>query len=88
MRIAVVGSGIAGLSSAYLLSRRHEVVLFESEAHLGGHTHTHDIDIDGGVYAIDSGFIVFNPQHYPLLTRIKSDFVSALLVAFDAGAHQ
>jgi predicted NAD/FAD-binding protein len=82
MRIAVVGSGIAGLASAWLLSRaseRHaseqhaseqnEVVLFEAEDYLGGHTHTHDIELDGARYAVDTGFIVHNPQHYPLLTR-------------------
>ncbi|HEY0230298.1 MAG TPA: FAD-dependent oxidoreductase [Dokdonella sp.] len=69
MRIAVVGSGIAGLVSAWLLSRRHEVVLFEAADRPGGHTHTHDVDIDGRRYAVDTGFIVFNPEHYPLLTR-------------------
>ncbi len=73
MRIAVVGSGIAGLASAWLLSRAqegHEVVLFEANDYLGGHTHTHDIELDGRNYAIDTGFIVHNPRHYPLLTRL------------------
>ena len=69
-RIAVVGSGIAGLASAWLLSRRHEVVLFEADARLGGHTHTHQVELDGRGYAIDSGFIVFNPAHYPLLCKL------------------
>ena len=70
MKIAVVGSGIAGLGSAWLLSQRHEVTLFEAEPRLGGHTHTHAFSIDGRDYAIDSGFIVFNRAHYPLLTRM------------------
>ncbi|TAL83028.1 MAG: FAD-dependent oxidoreductase [Rhodanobacter sp.] len=70
MRIAVVGSGIAGLASAWLLSRKHEVTLFESNAYLGGHTHTHDVVLQGRNYRIDSGFIVHNPSHYPLLTRL------------------
>ncbi|TXI46107.1 MAG: FAD-dependent oxidoreductase [Lysobacter sp.] len=73
MRIAVVGSGIAGLASAWLLSRAphaHEVVLFEAQDYLGGHTHTHDIELDGARYAVDTGFIVHNPRHYPLLTRL------------------
>ncbi|KRA15405.1 FAD-dependent oxidoreductase [Lysobacter sp. Root604] len=70
MRIAVIGSGIAGLASAWLLSRRHDVTLFESNDYLGGHTHTHDIELHGRRYAIDSGFIVHNPRHYPLLTRL------------------
>jgi predicted NAD/FAD-binding protein len=72
MRIAVVGSGIAGLGSAWLLSQRHEVVLFEADDYLGGHTHTHNIELDGRPHAVDTGFIVFNPQHYPLLTRMFS----------------
>lgn len=73
MRIAVVGSGIAGLVSAWLLSRRHEVVLFEAAHTPGGHTHTHDVVVDGKSYAVDSGFIVFNPEHYPLLTRLFAE---------------
>ncbi|MGL6289108.1 MAG: NAD(P)/FAD-dependent oxidoreductase [Silanimonas sp.] len=70
MRVAVVGSGIAGLSSAWLLSREHEVVLFESEARLGGHTHTHDVEQAGKRYRVDTGFIVHNTHNYPLLTRM------------------
>jgi predicted NAD/FAD-binding protein len=70
MRIAVVGSGIAGLASAYLLSREHEVVLYEAQDYLGGHTHTHDIELDGRRYAVDTGFIVCNPANYPLLFKL------------------
>lgn len=70
MRIAVVGSGIAGLASAWLLSRQHEVTLFEANSYFGGHTHTHDVEQGGRRYRIDSGFIVHNPAHYPLLTAM------------------
>jgi len=70
MRIAVIGSGIAGLASAWLLSRHHEVTLYEANDYLGGHTHTHDIELDGRRYAVDTGFIVHNPVHYPLLTQL------------------
>ena len=70
MRIAVVGSGIAGLASAWLLSRKHEVTLFEANDYFGGHTHTHEVEQAGKSYRIDSGFIVHNPAHYPLLTRM------------------
>ncbi|MEO5962918.1 MAG: FAD-dependent oxidoreductase [Thermomonas sp.] len=70
MRIAVIGSGIAGLASAWLLSRKHDVVLFEAGDYLGGHTHTHDIEMDGRNYRVDTGFIVHNPANYPLLTRM------------------
>jgi len=73
MRIAVVGSGIAGLASAWLLSRQHEVVLFEANDYLGGHTHTHDIELQGRRYAVDTGFIVHNPGHYPLLNAMFAE---------------
>ena len=73
MRIAVVGSGISGLASAWFLSKRHAVTLFETNDYLGGHTHTHDIEIDGRRLAIDSGFIVYNETHYPLLTRLFAE---------------
>jgi len=73
MRIAVIGSGIAGLASAWWLSQRHEVTLFEANDYLGGHTHTHQVEVDGQVHAVDTGFIVFNPTHYPLLTALFDD---------------
>ncbi|WP_036113708.1 MULTISPECIES: NAD(P)/FAD-dependent oxidoreductase [Luteibacter] len=68
MRVAVVGSGIAGLASAWLLSRRHEVTLFEANDYPGGHTHTHRVSQAGREYAVDTGFIVHNRAHYPLLS--------------------
>lgn len=67
MRIAVIGSGIAGLASAWLLSRRHAVTLYEANNYLGGHTHTHRVTWGRREYTVDSGFIVHNPVHYPLL---------------------
>lgn len=70
MRIAIVGAGIAGLGAAYLLGRQHEVVVYEAQPRLGGHTHTHTIEVAGESHQIDTGFIVFNPNHYPLLTRL------------------
>ncbi len=73
MRIAVVGSGIAGLGSAWMLAREHEVVLYEKNARLGGHTDTHEVVVGGITHAVDSGFIVFNHEHYPLLTRLFAE---------------
>lgn len=73
MRIAVIGSGVSGLVCAWLLSREHEVTLFESNGYLGGHTHTHDIERRGRRFAVDSGFIVHNPRNYPLLTRLLGE---------------
>ena len=46
MKIAIIGSGISGLTSAYLLNRKHDVTIFEANDYIGGHTHTHNIDID------------------------------------------
>jgi predicted NAD/FAD-binding protein len=69
MRIAVVGSGISGLTSAWLLDRRHEVHLFEKQPRLGGHTNTVAHDIEGRALSLDTGFIVYNTKTYPLLTR-------------------
>jgi predicted NAD/FAD-binding protein len=73
MRIAVVGAGIAGNGAAWLLSRQHEVVLFEREPRLGGHTHTHRVELRGREYAVDTGFIVHNPRNYPLFTRLLGE---------------
>lgn len=69
-RIAVIGSGISGLASAWLLGRRHAVTLYEANDYLGGHTHTHVVRVGGRDHRVDTGFIVFNPAHYPLLTRL------------------
>ena len=70
MRIAVVGSGISGLSSAWLLSQRHQVTLFEAENRLGGHTHTVDVTLDGQTFPVDTGFLVFNHRTYPELSKL------------------
>ncbi len=69
MRIAVVGGGIAGMMSWYLLRQQHQVTLFEANDYLGGHTATVDVMVDGQQYAIDTGFIVFNNWTYPLFNR-------------------
>jgi len=70
MRVAVVGSGIAGLSAAWKLSRSHKVVLFEADARLGGHTNTVDIVLEGREQAVDTGFLVYNERTYPLLIEL------------------
>ena len=68
---AVVGSGVAGLTAAYLLQRTHDVTLFETDDRLGGHAHTHDVATpDDRVVPIDSGFIVHNEGTYPNLIRL------------------
>ena len=67
MKIAVVGSGISGLSAAYYLSKRHQVDLFEREDHFGGHSHTIDLYFGSEKISVDIGFIVFNFKTYPNL---------------------
>jgi predicted NAD/FAD-binding protein len=71
-RIAVIGSGISGLTAAYLLNEQHQVTLYEKNDYLGGHTATVDVEVDGQTHAIDTGFIVFNDRTYPnFLTLLK-----------------
>lgn len=69
-RIAIIGSGIAGLTAAWRLSLAHDVTLLEAASRPGGHAHTVTVDIDGAPVAVDTGFIVFNPDNYPNLTAM------------------
>ncbi|AEY02230.1 amine oxidase [Oceanimonas sp. GK1] len=68
--IAVIGSGIAGLTSTWLLSRQHQVTLFEANDYLGGHTATVDVTLNGRSHAVDTGFIVFNDRTYPRFQKL------------------
>ena len=77
MRIAIVGTGVSGLVAGHLLSRDHDVAVFESRDRIGGHTNTFEVEgPDGCSLHIDTGFIVYNEQNYPLppcrvvLTRV------------------
>ncbi|WP_236045705.1 NAD(P)/FAD-dependent oxidoreductase [Streptacidiphilus fuscans] len=73
-RVAVVGSGVAGLTAAYVLQRRYDVTLYEADERLGGHAHTHDqVDSRGVVQRVDTGFIVHNRRTYPNLLRLFSE---------------
>ena len=73
MKIAIVGGGISGLTTAYLLSREHEVILYESNDYIGGHTNTVTIEMNGSPVPVDTGFIVYNEQNYPNFSHILSD---------------
>ncbi len=70
MRVAIVGAGIAGNAAARLLSERYDIIVFESESRIGGHSATVDIDYDGTPIAVDTGFIVYNTLNYPNLTAM------------------
>lgn len=71
MKIAVIGSGISGLSCAHELSNAgHEVSLFEANDYFGGHTHTVDVTLEGKTYGVDTGFLVFNHKTYPNLVKL------------------
>jgi predicted NAD/FAD-binding protein len=72
LKIAVIGSGISGLVSAHVLADKHEVHLFEAENRLGGHTHTHEVEVASGKYNVDTGFIVHNDRNYPNFVKLMS----------------
>ncbi len=71
--IAIIGSGISGLTAAYLLSKKHNVTVFEKNDRIGGHTATVDIEKNGEEFAIDTGFIVFNDKTYPNFLALLSE---------------
>ena len=73
MRIAVIGSGISGLSAAYYLSKKFKVDLFEKEDHFGGHSYTYNIEENDKTVPVDLGFIVFNELTYPNLINLFKD---------------
>ena len=72
MKIAIIGSGISGLTSAYLLSKEHTVHIYESQNYVGGHVHTLPLNLNGINYEIDTGFIVFNDKTYPNYNKFRS----------------
>ena len=79
MKIAVIGSGISGLSAAYYLSKHHKVDLYEQSDHFGGHSYTYDIKEEDKIVPVDLGFIVFNELTYPNLIN----FFNELNVPFE-----
>ena len=70
MKIAIIGTGISGLTAAYLLNRKHEITVFEKNDYIGGHTHTHTIKTKKSTLAVDSGFIVYNEVTYPNFIKL------------------
>jgi len=70
MRIAIIGTGIAGMTCGYLLGDDHEVTAYEVNSTIGGHTATVDVPLGGRTWPVDTGFIVFNHKTYPHFTRL------------------
>lgn len=73
MRIAIIGTGIAGMTAAWGLHREHEVTVFEANDYIGGHTHTVDVPLGGRTYAVDTGFIVYNDWTYPRFIELLDE---------------
>src|SRR5882724_11535937 len=91
MRIAVVGSGIAGNAAAWMLSERYQVTVYERELRAGGHSHTVTVDYDGQELAVDTGFIVYNELNYPHFTQLLAHLgieTVASDMSFALSAHQ
>lgn len=70
LNIAIIGGGIAGNTLAYHLHQQHQITLFEANDYIGGHTHTHQVEVGGETHAVDTGFIVFNDKTYPQFERL------------------
>lgn len=73
MKIAIVGTGISGLTCGYYLHKDHDITLFEANDYIGGHTATVDVNVDGVDYAVDTGFIVYNDRTYPNFIKMMRD---------------
>ncbi len=73
MKLALIGTGIAGLTAAWRLFRYHDLTVFEANDYIGGHTHTVDVETASGRHAIDTGFIVFNDWTYPNFIRLLNE---------------
>jgi predicted NAD/FAD-binding protein len=73
MKIAIIGTGISGNVAAYHLNKEHDITVFEANDYLGGHTHTHNIELEGQSYSVDTGFIVFNYKTYPNFTGLLEE---------------
>ena len=73
MKIAILGTGIAGNVAARELNREHDITVYEAASHIGGHTHTHQVEVDGCAVSVDTGFIVFNRRTYPLFDALLDE---------------
>ena len=80
MKIAIIGTGIAGNVAAYHLNKQHEITVFEAADYVGGHTHTHQITMANESHNIDTGFIVFNKKTYPNFLNLLAEPNTSLVL--------
>ncbi len=73
MKIAIIGTGISGLSCGYYLQDKHDITVFEANDYVGGHTATVDVELDGEIYPVDTGFIVYNDRTYPNFIKLMKE---------------
>lgn len=73
MRVAIIGSGISGLTCAYHLHPSHDITVFEANDYIGGHTATVDVHVEGKPYSVDTGFIVYNDRTYPRFMQMMDE---------------
>ncbi len=95
LNIAVIGTGIAGLSAAWMLNKRHTITVYETNRRIGGHSNTVDVDTDSGATPVDTGFIVYNERNYPNLTALfdflevpTKDSEMSFAASIDSGAFE
>lgn len=89
--IAIIGTGISGLGAAYLLHPHHDIVVYEKNAYVGGHSRTVAVETEAGAVPVDTGFIVFNDRNYPLLTSLFAHLnvpVAKSDMSFGASIHK
>ncbi|HAS61534.1 MAG TPA: FAD-dependent oxidoreductase, partial [Vibrio sp.] len=73
MKIAIIGTGISGLTCGYYLNKHHDITLFEANNYIGGHTATVEIELEGQFYSVDTGFIVYNDRTYPRFIKMMNE---------------
>ncbi|MGD8171505.1 NAD(P)/FAD-dependent oxidoreductase [Vibrio sp. TRT 21S02] len=73
MKIAIIGTGISGLTCGYHLHKQHDITLYEANDYIGGHTATVDVELEGGMYSVDTGFIVYNDKTYPNFIKMMNE---------------
>ena len=80
MKIAIIGSGISGMTTAHLLHKHHDITVYEAGHHIGGHVNTIDLEVENEAVSIDTGFIVFNDWTYPKFEKLISSIMHVYIL--------